>query len=245
MNLLRTLTLGALAAATLLSGADASAQAPTTYYGCVNNNTSALRITSATASCDKHEYRIQWNSVGPAGPPGPPGPAGGAGLQWRDGNGLAIGPYYPQVGQLANALWSSPLGAVGISFTDPNPLTGRFSSVAGTGNGFYYATSGLQRDAVCRTGCPSHWFAGGPASDESADRRDRIPLSAAYRSAVGFAILGEPVETCRAGVRLGAGDHSTCRDVRATLGYAVDSRPSRRVASSNPRKATGFIPPNS
>src|SRR5277367_5532425 len=49
---------------------------PTTYYGCVNNTTGAIRIVTSTAACNPLEHRIAWNQAGPQGPQGLPGTQG-------------------------------------------------------------------------------------------------------------------------------------------------------------------------
>ena len=48
----------------------------TTFYGCVNNSTGAIRIVQSFTSCKSTEHKIHWNQVGPRGPQGPQGPPG-------------------------------------------------------------------------------------------------------------------------------------------------------------------------
>ncbi len=59
----------------------------TTFYGCVNNSTGAIRIVQSFTSCKSTEHKIHWNQVGPKGPQGPRGPQGPKG---------ATGPQGPQ-----------------------------------------------------------------------------------------------------------------------------------------------------
>ena len=68
--------------------AAAAAQAPITYYACVNNDSGTIHIARARARCSPNEQLITWNQAGPKGdtgaagptgaqgPAGPPGPAG-------------------------------------------------------------------------------------------------------------------------------------------------------------------------
>jgi hypothetical protein len=68
----------------------------TTYYGCVNNSTGAIRIVSKTTVCKSTEHKINWNQVGPQGPQGPKGPQGAQGPQGPQGPQGAQGPQGPQ-----------------------------------------------------------------------------------------------------------------------------------------------------
>lgn len=77
----------------------------TTYYGCVNNTTGAIRIVSKTTACKSTEHKIHWNQVGPQGPQGPQGPAGPQGPQGAQGPQGPAGPQGP----------TGPQGPPGIS----------------------------------------------------------------------------------------------------------------------------------
>jgi hypothetical protein len=64
----------------------------TTYYGCVNNSTGAIRIVSKTTVCKSTEHKINWNQAGPQGPKGPQGPQGAQGPQGPQGPpGMSVG----------------------------------------------------------------------------------------------------------------------------------------------------------
>jgi hypothetical protein len=85
----------------------------TTYYGCVNNSTGAIRIVSKTTVCKSTEHKINWNEVGPKGPPGPKGARGPQGLQGPQGPqgppGLASGSFELLEADLFPTLVSSPV----------------------------------------------------------------------------------------------------------------------------------------
>ncbi len=85
----------------------------TTYYGCVNNSTGAIRIVSKTTVCKSTEHKINWNEVGPKGPPGPKGARGPQGLQGPQGPqgppGLASGSFELLGADLFPTLVSSPV----------------------------------------------------------------------------------------------------------------------------------------
>jgi hypothetical protein len=57
----------------------------TTFYGCVNNSTGAIRIVQSFTSCKSTEHKIHWNQVGPKGATGPQGPQGPTGPQGPPG----------------------------------------------------------------------------------------------------------------------------------------------------------------
>jgi hypothetical protein len=67
----------------------------TTYYGCVNNSTGAIRIVSKSTTCKSTEHRINWNQAGPQGPPGPKGPKGAAGPKGPPGMSLGYSALIP------------------------------------------------------------------------------------------------------------------------------------------------------
>jgi hypothetical protein len=77
-------------------------------FGCVNNNTGAIRIVSSTTKCFQGERKISWNKQGPQGDQGPqgssgrrgeqgpPGPQGPQGVQGDTGPTGPQGPQGPQ-----------------------------------------------------------------------------------------------------------------------------------------------------
>ena len=85
----------------------------TTYYGCVNNSTGAIRIVNKTTVCKSTEHKINWNEVGPEGPRGPKGAQGPQGLQGPQGPqgppGLASGSFELLEADLFPTLVSSPV----------------------------------------------------------------------------------------------------------------------------------------
>jgi hypothetical protein len=67
----------------------------TTYYGCVNNTSGAIRIVSKTTACKSTEHKIHWDQLGPQGPKGAQGPAGPQGVQGPQGPAGPAGPQGP------------------------------------------------------------------------------------------------------------------------------------------------------
>jgi hypothetical protein len=67
----------------------------TTYYGCVNNSTGAIRIVSKSTTCKSTEHKINWNQVGPQGSPGPKGPKGAPGPKGPPGMSLGYSVLIP------------------------------------------------------------------------------------------------------------------------------------------------------
>jgi hypothetical protein len=84
-----------LACYALPSAAQEGQPEVTTYYGCVNNSTGAIRIVSKSTTCKSTEHKISWNQVGPQGPPGPKGPKGAAGPKGPPGMSLGYSAVIP------------------------------------------------------------------------------------------------------------------------------------------------------
>jgi hypothetical protein len=87
---------------------------PATIRACVANNTGAVRLVAANASCFANEHVVEWAANGTAGPPGPPGPQG---VQGPPGAPGAPGPTGPSDSWVV---------------TNPNPVLLAFP---GTGSG--------------------------------------------------------------------------------------------------------------
>jgi hypothetical protein len=85
----------------------------TTYYGCVNNSTGAIRIVSKTTVCKSTEHKINWNQAGPQGPQGAQGPQGPQGPP-----GMSVGYFTANTGGFSMAPAS-----VAVQ-TDPIQTTG-------------------------------------------------------------------------------------------------------------------------
>lgn len=100
----------------------------TTYYGCVNNSTGAIRIVSKGTVCKSTEHKINWNQVGPQGPQGPKGPQGAQGPQGPQG------PPGMSVGYSAQCDISCGIKLVGFPGT-------RIATTNAVGAGTYYVSS--------------------------------------------------------------------------------------------------------
>jgi hypothetical protein len=104
----------------------------TTYYGCVNNSTGAIRIVSKTTVCKSTEHKINWNQVGPQGPKGPQGPQG------------AQGPTGPQGPPGISVGYSASGGLVNMT-AYPGTLIAQTAAVAA---GLYYVSASTLLDIV-------------------------------------------------------------------------------------------------
>jgi hypothetical protein len=95
------------------SAASAGVGSPmaTTFYGCVNNSTGAIRIVSSGTVCKSTEHKIHWNQVGPKGPQGPQGPPGVQGPPGSQGPPGAQGPPGISIGNSTSAGSSGGLGS--------------------------------------------------------------------------------------------------------------------------------------
>jgi hypothetical protein len=94
----------------------------TTFYGCVNNSTGAIKIVTANTKCKATEHKIHWNQVGPQGPKGARGPQGPQGPQGTQGPpGISVGNF---ASGSSGPLASSP-GTL-IAQTNPIPSTGTY-----------------------------------------------------------------------------------------------------------------------
>jgi len=86
----------------------------TLIHACVINRSGAIRIVSATTTCDVRETSLDWGIEGPAGPQGPKGDTGDVGL---------MGPQGPQgepgTGMLPQAI-TQTLGFTRITTVLPN-----------------------------------------------------------------------------------------------------------------------------
>lgn len=102
----------------------------TTYYGCVNNSTGAIRIVSKGTVCKSTEHKINWNQVGPQGPQGPKGPQGAQGPQGARG---PQGPPGISVGYSATT-------GVGV-FIGLTPAQYVIAQTAAVGAGTYYVSA--------------------------------------------------------------------------------------------------------
>jgi hypothetical protein len=125
----------------------------TTFYGCVNNTTGAIRIVSSSTVCKSTEHKIHWNQVGPKGPPGPQGRQGPAGPQGPPGISLgysalvAPGSDIPIPYPSGVITQTNPIGTSGVYFISAQLLP---YVVAGDRSVFCY-------DALASTGKPSQW----------------------------------------------------------------------------------------
>ena len=109
----------------------------TTYYGCVNNSTGAIRIVSKTTVCKSTEHKINWNQVGPQGPQGKQGPQGPQGAQGPQGPTGPQGPPGISVG------YSATTGTSTFSLTPSGVVIAQTVAV---GTGTYYVSSSTLLD---------------------------------------------------------------------------------------------------
>jgi hypothetical protein len=106
--------------------------ATTTYYGCVNNTTGAIRIVSKTTVCKTTEHKISWNQVGPQGPQGPQGKQGAQGPQGPEGPQGTQGAQGPPGISIGNAAYLSYEANVALNATPANILATGAINNAGT-----------------------------------------------------------------------------------------------------------------
>ena len=169
----------AVAAAMLSLAIMAQAQAPvTTYFGCVNNTSGAIRIVTSSTTCHATEHKIQWNQVGPKGstgaqgPKGSTGPQGPAGLQGPQGLAGPQGPPGMSVGLSATL---PPASNVPLT-TNPGVLVGQTNPVPTSGVYYINASALLEvasadpegafcYDTVASSGSPSQYGGSGDAAD--------------------------------------------------------------------------------
>jgi hypothetical protein len=122
----RRATIGICAVVFLVAGAGIGAGVTAfavtpdpSVHACVANNTGAVRIVSANASCYSNEHTLTWSITGPIGPIGPQGIQGPQGVQGIPG---VTGPQGPQGPQGAQGLTGATgaagaAGAAGVSDT--------------------------------------------------------------------------------------------------------------------------------
>jgi hypothetical protein len=116
----------------------------TTFYGCVNNTSGAIRIVTATTTCKSTEHKIHWNQAGPQGPKGPQGPQGPKGAQGPQGTqgpqGVQ-GPVGPQgpAGISVGYSWSGNAGGAAIAGF-PGSVVAQGNAVGTTGEYYINAT---------------------------------------------------------------------------------------------------------
>lgn len=108
------LLVAVVALAASAAAAFARSEGGTTYYGCVNVRSGALRVTSGPGECRTGEREISWNQTGPVGPVGPQGPAGPRGATGPQGPAGPVGPAGPQ-GPAGPTGATGPQGPSGIS----------------------------------------------------------------------------------------------------------------------------------
>jgi Collagen triple helix repeat (20 copies) len=130
----------------------------TTFYGCVNNSTGAIRIVTKSTTCKSSEHKIHWDQVGPQGPKGPrgaqgpQGPKGPQGAQGPQGPQGAQGPPGVSVGYSTSGGTIDGIGGGGsptlVLFTDEIETTGTYFvtatallQVASGDGGYCYATT--------------------------------------------------------------------------------------------------------
>jgi len=58
----------------------------TVYFGCVNNDSGAIKLFLQETECKKNEFAVTWNQKGLQGDPGPQGPQGDPGPQGPQGD---------------------------------------------------------------------------------------------------------------------------------------------------------------
>jgi hypothetical protein len=113
-----------LACCALPMAAQQSQPQVTTYYGCVNNSTGAIRIVSKTTVCKSTEHKINWNQVGPQGPQGPKGNQGAQGPQGPQGPpGVSVG--YSWTGNAGGGAIAAFPGTV-VAQSNPVGTTGEY-----------------------------------------------------------------------------------------------------------------------
>lgn len=165
---LRVLGLAALIATAFAAGSVFTAlgdPAPVTYYGCIQNTTTAQRRlgsagsifgqngtlynvnTDGPAQCQRGDTAISWNQTGPMGAIGPTGPQGPSGPSGASG---AQGPSGPEGATGATGAMGAtgPAGATGITgasgATGPTGLQGPSGPTGPQGPG-YISRSGVVR----------------------------------------------------------------------------------------------------
>jgi len=142
------------------SAASAGVGSPmaTTFYGCVNNSTGAIRIVSSGTTCKSSEHKIHWNQVGPQGPKGaqgppgvqgPPGPQGPPGISLGYAAISAIGTFVPiNAGLPGNLIaQTNPVGTSGTYY-----ISGQDLPFVATGDSYVFCY-----DALASTGIASQY----------------------------------------------------------------------------------------
>jgi hypothetical protein len=128
-----------------LAGLGGASQAQaTTIYACVKTRSGSVRLVTRTARCRRGEYRLYWNSDGPAGrngvqgatgprgatgSRGPTGPTGSKGETGAKGDTGAKG----ETGSAASTLWA----VVNAEGALARGGTGAVSAAEGSGTGQY------------------------------------------------------------------------------------------------------------
>jgi hypothetical protein len=227
---MRRIVLASLAVAVVLTSPGVLAQVSpqvTTYYGCVNNTTGAIRIVNSSTTCHSNEHKIHWNQVGPQGPAGPRGPKGPTGPQGPQGPQGPAGPQGPpgiSVGLSATLPPASnvPLvqtpGSV-ILQTNPVPTSGVYYinasallevASADPEGAFCY-------DAVASIGTASQYGGSGDAADR---------LQQASIADMLFVSAGDSIQLwCESA--LGAGSYVFNAGITATLINSASDSPKR------------------
>jgi len=111
----------------------------TTFYGCVNNSSGAIRIVTSSTVCKSSEHKIHWNQVGPKGPQGPKGAQGPQGPQGAQGPQGPAGPQGPPGVSLGYS-WTGNAGGAGIA-SYPGTVVGQGNPVSTTGVYYVDATA--------------------------------------------------------------------------------------------------------
>jgi hypothetical protein len=103
-------------------------KADVVYYACVNRSSGEIKLIELGETCHKHDYMIEWNSVGPQGPQGEPGETGPPGPEVEQQIGTKVAPGLFEVHSrvLWDVGWMEPaFGDGNAKFTyweQPKPL---------------------------------------------------------------------------------------------------------------------------